>query len=179
MPVITAQNPKQAQLMQYGLITSWSKHPETASKLATLPITAVTEKPSFRRLLLTRRCLIPTTSYYGWQKTKKGKQPFSIGLTDQPLFAFAGLYDVWRDQDGRELRTFAIVTTRVVGRSEHTAVVLTEAGEAMWLNPEIQDVATLRILCIPYPESSVTVSSISSRSNDYRRTDQDLYPFPR
>ena len=44
---------------------------------------------------------------------KKYKQPFFMQLADgdAELFAFAGLYDVWRGTDGQELYSYAILTT--------------------------------------------------------------------
>src|SRR5688500_8383371 len=150
MPVITQHSPKQAQLMQWGLVTSWTKNPDVAPKIATLSAKSITEKAGFRRSLLTRRCLIPATSFYTWQKTKKGKQPLYVSLSDQSLFVFAGFYDVWRDQKGRELKTYALITTHAVNVAQQLGtqmpVILSEAAEAIWLNPEIQDVAMLRTL---------------------------------
>jgi putative SOS response-associated peptidase YedK len=164
MPVITQQSPQQAQLMQWGLVTSWSKTPEVAPKIATLSATSITEKASFRRSLLTRRCLIPATDYSTWQKAKKGQQPFYISLKNQPLLAFAGLYDVWRDQKGRELKTFAIITTLSAGVTGQSGtqmpVILSAAAEASWLNLEIQDVAMLRTVFAHYPDSNMIISPV-------------------
>ena len=40
-----------------------------------------------------------------------GKTPYHIQRKDAQLFAFAGLYDIWKEPDGRESKAFAIVTT--------------------------------------------------------------------
>lgn len=48
------------------------------------------ERPTFKNLLATNRCLIPADGFYEW----RGRQPYYLHLPGNPLFAFAGL---WRD----------------------------------------------------------------------------------
>lgn len=43
---------------------------------------------------------------------KREKQPYNLGLADGGLFAFAGLWDRWRDRAaGQTLETCTILTT--------------------------------------------------------------------
>ncbi len=42
---------------------------------------------------------------------KPPKQPYAFELSSGGIFAFAGLWDAWRDKDGHWLQSFAIVTT--------------------------------------------------------------------
>lgn len=59
-----------------------------------------------------RRCLIPATAFYEWPKDGKApKQPYVFDLASGGMFAFAGVWDGWKDHDGRWLQSFAIVTT--------------------------------------------------------------------
>lgn len=39
------------------------------------------------------------------------KIPYNIHRKDGALFAFAGIFDVWKTPDGEGIKTFAIVTT--------------------------------------------------------------------
>ena len=48
----------------------------------------VHEKPMFKDLTATNRCLIPADGFYEW----KGKEPHYFQLPTHELFAFAGLY---------------------------------------------------------------------------------------
>ncbi|MDH3981945.1 MAG: SOS response-associated peptidase [Kiritimatiellaceae bacterium] len=48
----------------------------------------LTERPMFRDLLSTNRCLIPADGFYEW----KGKQPYYFQTLGKQLFAFAGLW---------------------------------------------------------------------------------------
>jgi putative SOS response-associated peptidase YedK len=53
---------------------------------------AAAEKPAYREAMKLRRCLIPANAFYEWQKVgKKEKLPYSFGMVDDSVFAFAGL----------------------------------------------------------------------------------------
>jgi putative SOS response-associated peptidase YedK len=48
-----------------------------------------------------RRCLVPADGFYEWKKIDpKTKQPYAFAMTDGEPFAFAGLWDVWKEPDG-------------------------------------------------------------------------------
>lgn len=85
------------QLLKWGLIPSWSKDPSIGNRLINARGETVATKPSFRAAFKRRRCLIPATGFYEWQKHEGGKQPFYIRLRNQQPFAFAGLWETWQD----------------------------------------------------------------------------------
>ena len=64
-----------------------------------------------------RRCLVPANGFYergilDLKGEKPAKQPYAFAVPDQPLFAFAGLWDWWRDPHAHAwLQSFAIITT--------------------------------------------------------------------
>jgi putative SOS response-associated peptidase YedK len=57
-------------------------------------------KPAFRDALASRRCLIPADGFYEWKKTGKTKQPYCFQVDQGKLFAFAGLWERWKDSSG-------------------------------------------------------------------------------
>jgi putative SOS response-associated peptidase YedK len=70
------------------------------------------EKPSFKQLVATRRCLVPADGFYEWRREGNRKVPMWIHLKKREPFAFAGLWDYWRDPAGdKELYSFTIITT--------------------------------------------------------------------
>ena len=73
----------------------------------------VATAPAFREAFKTRRCLVPADAFYEWQKIDaKTKQPFAIGMKDGSPYAFAGLWDRWRDPSTKEpLETLTVITT--------------------------------------------------------------------
>jgi putative SOS response-associated peptidase YedK len=70
------------------------------------------EKPSFKQLVARRRCLVPADGFYEWRRDGNRKVPMWIHLNNREPFAFAGLWDYWRDHtSGDELFSFTIITT--------------------------------------------------------------------
>lgn len=56
--------------------------------------------------------MVPDSSYEWKKLDPKTKQPYAFTLSDGQPFAFAGLWDAWKDSaNGEWLQTFAIITT--------------------------------------------------------------------
>ena len=84
--------------MRWGLVPSWWSKPLKELKLATFNSRAetVAEKPFFRGAFKRNRYLIPISSYYEWQDTPGGKQPWYFTARDgSPALTIAGLWDEW------------------------------------------------------------------------------------
>ena len=80
--------------LKWGLVTSWSKEPETEYSTINARAETIKEKPTFRNAFKSRRCLIASDGFNEWQKHPDGtKQPFFIGLADEKPFAFAGIWE--------------------------------------------------------------------------------------
>ena len=58
-----------------------------------------------------RRCLIPADGFYEWSRTEKAKQPYCFEVNEGELFAFAGIWDRWKDPSGNAVETCSILTT--------------------------------------------------------------------
>jgi putative SOS response-associated peptidase YedK len=57
-----------------------------------------------------RRCLVPADGFYKWKKLDaKTKQPYAFSLTTDEPFAFAGLWDGWKDSEGTGCRAIALL----------------------------------------------------------------------
>ena len=97
--------------MRWGLVPSWAKEPAIGNRMINARAETITEKPSFKRLIERRRCLVPADGFYEWRREAKGKVPMRFILKSREPFAFAGLWDRWRNPEGAELRTFTIITT--------------------------------------------------------------------
>lgn len=114
IPVIR-QHPKepvpQLSLMNWGLIPHWAKDASVAAQMINARSETASTKPAFRDPLKLRRCLILADGFYEWQKAGKLKQPFCFEVNDGKLFAFAGLWDGWRDSSGHWVKTCSILTT--------------------------------------------------------------------
>ena len=90
--------------MRWGLVPSWAKDVTVGNRMINARVETVLEKPAFRSLVGSRRCLLPADGWYEWQvvpKERTGgaarKQPFFMSAPQEPLLAIAGLHTWWRD----------------------------------------------------------------------------------
>src|SRR5947208_1918344 len=103
LPVIVGEGSNHLAMMKWGLIPFWAKAPAIGSRMINARAETVAEKPAFKQSLRSRRCLVPASGFFEWKREGAAKTPHFIHLKDEPLFAFAGLYDRWRDPDGQEV----------------------------------------------------------------------------
>ncbi len=130
----------------------------------------VSEKPSFRKPFKEKRCLVLVDGFYEWKKPdKKNKIPFRCVLKSRDPFAFAGLWDSWKDPNGDELLTFTIIATSanelMSTIHDRMPVILHEKDESKWLDPEFKDTNKLRSLLQPFPSSMMEAYEVSSIVN--------------
>src|ERR1700748_2514184 len=99
--------------MRWGLIPYWSKDAKIGFSTINAKAETIATSPTYREAWKRRRCLVPAEWFYEWQKIDaKTKQPYSIALKDESLFAFAGLWERWKDKaTGKALETYTIITT--------------------------------------------------------------------
>jgi len=102
----------QLKTMRWGLLPSWAQDPSIGQRMINARAETLLEKPSFKQLVATRRCLVPGDGFYEWRREGMRKVPMWIHLKKREPFAFAALWDYWRDPAGdKELDSFTIITT--------------------------------------------------------------------
>lgn len=153
IPVIIDPVTRELKIMRWGLVPYWAKDPAIGYKTINARAETVAEKPSFRAAFARRRCLIPASGFYEWLDIGGRKQPFKFTVTDQKLFAFAGLWEHWQDPHGNELTTCAIITTTpnlVVGKIHDRMPVILEK-DLRWAWLENRPLPELQSMLAPYP----------------------------
>ena len=152
--VITNEHPEELTFQKWGLVPSWSKDPKMGNRMINARSETAAEKPAFRAAFKRRRCLIPATGFFEWQKRGSGKQPMFIHLKDAAVFAFAGLWEVWYSPEGDELRTTTILTTEpnelMADIHNRMPVILPRDDYAAWLAPDEQKASDLQPLLKPF-----------------------------
>lgn len=104
--------------MQWGLVPSWSKDPSVGSKLINARSETITEKPSFRQSVPGRRCIIPMSGFYEWDRSDpKRKVPYFVTREDGHLMLAAGIWTPSPALDGRH--TFSLITRESVDDLSH------------------------------------------------------------
>jgi putative SOS response-associated peptidase YedK len=175
------QHPKepirQISTMGWGLIPHWARDTSGAASAINVRSETAAHKPAFRDPLRLRRCLIPADGFYEWKRTATSKQPFCFEVNDGDLFAFAGLWDGWKDANGRWLKTCAILTTtaNAVSSAVHDRmpVILDPASYDVWLDPAVQDVAAVSELLKPFDPGVMRCYPVSTRINHVANDDAE------
>lgn len=102
-------------LMRWGLIPHFARNAADFRGFSTINAKAETveEKALWKGPFRKRRCLVPADGFYEWLKVDpKTKKPYAFSLANGEPFAFAGLWDAWKEPaTGEWLQTFAIITT--------------------------------------------------------------------
>src|ERR1019366_4469913 len=104
---------RELTIMRWGMIPFWAKDSKIAFSTINAKAETITTGPTYREAMKRRRCLVPADLFYEWKRfDEKTKQPYAIGLKDDAMFAFAGLWDRWRDKEsGQALETYTVITT--------------------------------------------------------------------
>jgi putative SOS response-associated peptidase YedK len=93
------------------LVPAWSKKPKTPYKMINAMAETILEKPSYKRLIKSKRCLIPSDGFYEWKKTDPGKGPYRIFLKKEEIFSLAGVWDSWGEGENQFYSCSIITTT--------------------------------------------------------------------
>lgn len=157
--------------LKWGLVPSWAKDALIGSRMINARAETLMEKPSFREAYKSRRCIIPASGFYEWQRAEKGaKQPFYFYLTNKEVFGFAGLWEEWLDKkSGESLETCTIITTEAndVLKPVHDRmpVILKAADYDEWLDTKEANTDKLQKLLAPYPPDEMSSHAVSRAVN--------------
>jgi putative SOS response-associated peptidase YedK len=166
--------------LRWGLFPSWAKDEAIGNKMINARAETLAEKPSFKRLLRSKRCLVVADGFYEWRKEagSKTKTPMYITLKGDQPFAFAGLWDLWNSPDGQQIRSCTIITTQPNALMEsihdRMPVILSPDASEQWLDTSLHDEHALSSLLVPYPAEEMTARAVSRLVNDPRREGAEL-----
>jgi putative SOS response-associated peptidase YedK len=172
--------------LRWGLIPSWSKGPDNRYSMINARVETVASKPAYRNAFKRRRCVIPAEGFYEWQaaahetrqKGSQAKQPFFIHRKDHAPILLAGLWEIWRPEEGEPVHSCTIVVTdandAIAAVHDRMPVVLEPAVMDRWLDPEHADAEDLLSLLRPSPAADWAVTPVSRRVNSPANDDADL-----
>ena len=172
-----AKPERHLSLARWGLIPYWAKDPSIGYKLINARSETVTDKPAFRKAFECRRCLIPADGFYEWKRAEKAKQPFRFGLHDDSLFAFAGLWDRWKDGSGLVVESCSILTTTpnalLADVHDRMPVILSPEHYDLWLDPGFRCTKALTAMLGPFDATLMRRYPVSTRVNFVRNDDPE------
>lgn len=166
--------------LRWGLVPFWAKDLRIGSKMINARSETVESKNAYRTAFTSRRCLLSADGFYEWKRLgPKEKQPMYISRADGDLLALAGLYERWTDAEKlREFHTCTILTCEandfMSNIHDRMPVMLSPSNWDEWLAPDNTDIASLKRLLIPAPESLLQAHRVSTQVNSVRNNDHTL-----
>jgi putative SOS response-associated peptidase YedK len=88
--IVRRKGGNECRLMHWGLIPSWAKDPTIGNRMINARAETLTEKPAFKHLVGSRRCMIPADGFYEWRKEGRRKVPMWVHLKSREPFGLAG-----------------------------------------------------------------------------------------
>ena len=144
IPVITNEKPNEIQLLYWGLIPHWIKNYNEAQQIRSKTLNArsetITEKPSYKNLINKNHCLVIADGFYEWRLEENKKKRYLIQKDGKKLFAFAGIWDSWKNKDnGEVINSFSIITQKandfmsyIHNVKRRQPVILSKSDEKEW-----------------------------------------------
>jgi putative SOS response-associated peptidase YedK len=167
-------------VLRWGLIPAWAQDESIGSRMINARAETLAEKASFKRLLTSKRCLIIVDGFYEWTQEpgSKAKTPMYIQLKNAEVFAFAGLWDSWRNPAGEQIRTCTIITTEpneLMARIHNRMpAILSPETREQWLDHTNRDTSTLTSLLRPYPTEEMIARPVSRLVNNPKYDSAEL-----
>jgi putative SOS response-associated peptidase YedK len=169
--VIPNTNENKLEYYHWGLIPSWSKNSSIGSRLINARSETLADKPAFRSSYKRRRCLILADGFYEWylDPSGKNKTPYYITMQSRKVFGMAGLWDLWQNPEGSEIRSCTIITTSpnelIQPLHNRMPVILDPIIFTDWLASNDKEPEQLQKLLSPYPASEMTAYPVSKLVN--------------
>jgi putative SOS response-associated peptidase YedK len=166
-------------LVRWGLIPSWTKDLAALPLLFNARSETAAEKPAYRGAYRHRRCLIPATGFYEWQKGPNGKkQPYYLQPASGGIIAFAGLWDEWADDKGNIIDTATILTTaanrELAPIHERMPVIVRREQYDLWLGLDAERGAKAGQVLLPAPDGTFEAIPIGPAVNNFRNDDPSI-----
>ncbi len=148
---------RKAGLCRWGLVPAWAEDVSIGARMFNARAETLADKPSFRRALVKRRCVVPADGFFEWRRGEGGgKTPLFIRRRDGKPLALAGLWERWRDRSagagqgqgrgggapGDWVRSCTVVTRPpnafMSGIHNRMPCMLDDDSVAAWLDPRLQ-----------------------------------------
>lgn len=155
------ENTKRLKLFKWGFALAFTSRPIINARAET-----VDRKATFKKAFLHRRCLIPVTGFYEWKDAGGKKIRYRVRLKGQPIFSLAGIYDRFRDGEGKPFEAFTIITisasAKIKSVHERMPVIIGPDNEELWLNREVNPL-DLKDLLTPYNDEEIALEAVSGQ----------------
>lgn len=176
---------RKGRFLQWGFVPRWAKTP--SRPMINARAETLLDKPMFRASAAARRCIVPANGYFEWHQHPKAntKIPYFLSASpSDPLLAFAGIYEAWRNplvpsgEEGAWLLTFAILTRSApdeLGRiHDRMPLILPRDMWEEWLDPTLEDPRSVHEMIAAIPDPLLRPRIVSPRVGKAENDDPTL-----
>jgi putative SOS response-associated peptidase YedK len=179
---------KKLMLMKWGLMPPWAKDAKY-QPIINLRTETVLNKPGFKRILESSRCIVPVDGFNEWKAEGKTKLPYRFVMktgetphSGRPtdvcrIFSLGGLYQAVQLPTGKTVYTVSLITTEansLVSRvHDRMPVIIPKSHEEAWLNPKSK-LPDYAICLSPYPSEEMNSYPVSTKINSGKIDSPDL-----
>ncbi|MGM0641458.1 MAG: SOS response-associated peptidase [Thermotogota bacterium] len=125
---------------RWGLVPFWADDPSIGYKMINARAETLSERKTYKPLLKNKRCAIVSNGFYEWRTEGNQKIPYYIKLKNDKTFTFAGLYDIWTDDEENKITSCTIITTspneKVEQIHDRMPVMLEKEETKKWIRSE-------------------------------------------
>jgi putative SOS response-associated peptidase YedK len=181
LPVIPLEDPDHFRIFRWGLVPFWAKDLSIGAKMINARVETLTQKPAFKKLLESKRCIVPLDGYYEWIRNGKLRIPYRILLKDKSVFGVAGLHETWKSPSGETVQSFTIITKAPVESvafiHDRMPAILPPGREFEWLATDLPASNLLDFL-YDFPDDAIDFYRVSDLVNKVSNNNPDLLkPF--
>jgi putative SOS response-associated peptidase YedK len=178
MPVIVRKDKDAIAVMRWGLPPLRTKALATTMNPINARAESLAENAIFAPLLEHGRCLVPASGFYEWKNEGTRKVPFYFSMPENPIFAFAGLYETRENASGIPSASYAIITCApngLVARVHNRMpAILSRENEECWLSTGPLSSRNLAGILTPSIASSLAMTPVASLVNNPALDDERL-----
>jgi putative SOS response-associated peptidase YedK len=169
---------RKADVFHWGLVPSWAKDPDIGYKLINARAETIAQKPSFRDAFRYRRCLVPASGFYEWDRTKSPRQPHYFHPAESSIMAMAGIWEHWLHPCGSEILSISLITTAANKLMEpihhRMPLILPRESWAEWLSTDNVKPSIETYLDKAEPDNYLQCHPVSTRVNKASEEGEDL-----
>jgi len=138
LTLFNADNNYELAEMQWGVIPPWAKPGQFKQPLINARSETIWEKPSFRSLVKSSRCIVLASGFYEWDRAETPKQPYRITLQDQQSMGMAGIYQVSNEGELQCCIVTMQANSAMAGVHQRMPVIIENTKIPNWLQASQQ-----------------------------------------
>jgi putative SOS response-associated peptidase YedK len=177
LAIVRGDRGNEGRLMYWPLIPSHEKSMKLTYSTMNAKVERLRESYTWRRLLQTRRCIIPVNGFFEFVGEKGLKIPWFVYLKSKEPFSLAGFWDTWKKPDGGILESFTIITMPpndfILPIHDRIPAILHPEDEETWLDCAGSPFDKVEPFLVPFPNEQMAAHITSTRVNNPRYNEPD------